>query len=57
VRCNPRDIGISNYFTGYQAKYGGMGFAYDLENIGEQLADHNLVMLTGIKTFPEKFQN
>lgn len=30
VRRDPRDIAISNYFTDYQAKHGGMGFAYNL---------------------------
>ncbi|MEP0174180.1 MAG: sulfotransferase [Paraglaciecola sp.] len=44
VRRDPRDIALSNYFTDYQAKHGGMGFAYDMTWIGEQLADHNLYM-------------
>ncbi|MBU2884501.1 sulfotransferase [Gilvimarinus agarilyticus] len=44
VRRDPRDIALSNYFTDYAAKHGGMGFAYDLDWIGEQLADHNLLM-------------
>ncbi len=44
VRRDPRDIAISNYFQNYHAKFGGMGFAYDLTDIGEQLADHNLLM-------------
>ena len=44
VRRDPRDIAISNYFTDYAAKHGGMGFAYELGWIGEQLADHNLLM-------------
>lgn len=52
VRRDPRDIAISNYFTDYQAKHGGMGFAYDLEHIGEQLADHNLLMHHWQQTFP-----
>ncbi len=52
VRRDPRDIAMSNYFTDYQAKHGGMGFAYDLETIGEQLADHNLLMDHWHKTFP-----
>lgn len=52
VRRDPRDIAISNYFTDYQAKHGGMGFAYDLEQIGEQLADHNLLMHHWQQTFP-----
>ncbi len=44
VRRDPCDIAISNYFTSYQARHGGMGFAYDLQWLGEQLADHNLLM-------------
>ncbi len=44
VRRDPRDIAISNYFMDYAAKHSGMGFAYDLDWIGEQLADHNLLM-------------
>lgn len=52
VRRDPRDIAISNYFTDYQAKHGGMGFAYDLADIGEQLADHNLLMYHWHQVFP-----
>lgn len=52
VRRDPRDIALSNYFTDFQAKHGGMGFAYDLETIGEQLADHNLLMDYWHKLFP-----
>jgi tetratricopeptide (TPR) repeat protein len=52
VRRDPRDIAISNYFTDYMAKHGGMGFAYDLEWIGEQLADHNLLMHYWHQVFP-----
>lgn len=52
VRRDPRDIALSNYFTDYQAKHGGMGFAYDLEWIGEQLADHNLFMHEWQQRFP-----
>ena len=44
VRRDPRDIAISNYLMDYAAKHSGMGFAYDLDWIGEQLADHNLLM-------------
>lgn len=39
VLREPRDVAISNYFTDYQAKFGGMGFAYDLADIGGQLRD------------------
>jgi len=52
VRRDPRDIAISNYFTDYQAKFGGMGFAYDLTDIGEQLADHNMMMHHWNQVFP-----
>ena len=52
VRRDPRDIALSNYFTDYQAKHSGMGFAYDLSTIGEQLADHNLMMQHWQQTFP-----
>lgn len=54
VRRDPRDIAISNFFTDYQAKHGGMGFAYDLEWIGQQLADHNLLMHHWQQTFPNE---
>ena len=54
VRRDPRDIAISNYFTDYQAKHGGMGFAYDLTWIGEQLADHNLMMHHWDQVFPNE---
>ncbi len=52
VRRDPRDIALSNYFTDYAAKHGGMGFAYDLTDIGEQLADHNLLMHHWAQRFP-----
>lgn len=52
VRRDPRDIAMSNYFTDYQAKHGGMGFAYDLTHVGEQLADHNLMMHHWQQIFP-----
>lgn len=52
IRRDPRDIAISNFFTDYQAKHGGMGFAYDLTRIGEQLADHNLLMHHWQQLFP-----
>ncbi|NRB40473.1 MAG: sulfotransferase [Pseudomonadales bacterium] len=53
VRRDPRDIALSNYFTDYQAKHGGMGFAYELEDIGQQLADHNLLMHHWQQLFPD----
>jgi len=53
VRRDPRDVAISNYFTDYAARHGGMGFAYDLDWIGEQLADHNLLMHHWYQVFPD----
>ncbi len=52
VRRDPRDIALSNYFTDYAAKHGGMGFAYHLEWIGQQLADHNLLLQHWQELFP-----
>jgi tetratricopeptide (TPR) repeat protein len=52
VRRDPRDIALSNYFTDFAAKHGGMGFSYDLGWIGEQLADHNLLMHHWNQLFP-----
>ncbi|MBF0266655.1 MAG: sulfotransferase [Gammaproteobacteria bacterium] len=54
VRRDPRDIAISNYFTDYMAKHGGMGFAYNLADIGEQLADHNFLIQHWQKLFADE---
>jgi tetratricopeptide (TPR) repeat protein len=54
VRRDSRDIAISNFFTDYQAKHGGMGFAYDLTHIGEQLADHHKMMHHWHQVFPQQ---
>ncbi|MBF0612474.1 MAG: tetratricopeptide repeat protein [Magnetococcales bacterium] len=39
-----RDVALSNYFTDYKAKFGGMGFAYDLKDLGHHLTDYQHVM-------------
>lgn len=52
VRRDPRDIAVSNYFIDFAAKHGGMGFSYELGWIGEQLADHNLLMHHWNQLFP-----
>ena len=52
VRRDPRDVGVSNYFTDYAGKHGAMGFAYNLEWIGEQIADHDLLMHHWRQVFP-----
>jgi tetratricopeptide (TPR) repeat protein len=51
-RREARDIAISNYITDYAAKFGGMGFAYDLGWIGEQLVDHDRLMRHWHELFP-----
>jgi hypothetical protein len=54
VRRDPRDVAVSNYFTDYAGRHGGMGFAYHLEWIGEQLADHSRLMHHWHRIFPEE---
>jgi tetratricopeptide (TPR) repeat protein len=44
VLREPRDVAVSNYFVDYQAKFGGMGFAYSLTDIGAQLRDYQALM-------------
>ncbi|NQU57368.1 MAG: sulfotransferase [Rhodospirillales bacterium] len=39
-----RDVAISNYFTNFKMKRGGMGFAFDLANIGHMINDHDRIM-------------
>ncbi len=51
-RREARDIAVSNYITDYAAKFGGMGFAYDLGWIGEQLVDHDRLMQHWHEIFP-----
>ena len=52
VRRDSRDVAVSNYFIDYAGKHGGMGFAYSLPWIGEQLADHDLLMRHWHRVFP-----
>lgn len=49
---DPRNIGLANYFTDYSPYQQDMGFASDLSAIGEQLADHNLLMRHWQQLFP-----
>ena len=39
-----RDVALSNYFSDYKAKFHGMGFAYDLEDIGRHIRDYQRLM-------------
>ena len=52
LKREPRDVAISNFFVDYSAKFGGMGFAYDLGWIGEQLVDHTRLMQHWHQVFP-----
>lgn len=52
MQREPRDVAISNYFMNYGAKFGGMGFAYELTWIGEQLVDHQRLMDHWHAVFP-----
>lgn len=44
VRRDPRDVAISNYFTNFKHKHGGMAYAFDLADIGRMLNDYRLIM-------------
>lgn len=44
VLREPRDVAVANFFTDYQARFGGMGFAYDLADIGRHLVDYRRLM-------------
>jgi tetratricopeptide (TPR) repeat protein len=52
LKREPRDVAMSNFFVDYGAKFGGMGFAYDLSWIGEQLVDHHRMMQHWHQVFP-----
>jgi len=46
IHCvrDPRDVALSNFFTDFKAKFAGMGFAYDLEDLGHHIADYQSLM-------------
>lgn len=44
VRRDPRDVGLSNYQQNFGAKYGGMGYAFDLKHIAQQINDYHRLM-------------
>ncbi|WP_321491910.1 sulfotransferase [uncultured Desulfobacter sp.] len=43
-RRSPGGIALSNYFTDYKARHGGMGFAYHKEWIGKEIANCHRLM-------------
>jgi len=44
VRRDPRDVAVSNYFTNFKHKHGGMGYAYDLKDLGRMLKAYQRIM-------------
>lgn len=44
LQRDPRDVAISNYFTNFKMARGGMGFAFDLADIGHAINDHDRIM-------------
>jgi tetratricopeptide (TPR) repeat protein len=52
VTRDSADTAISNYFTDYAAKNGGMGFAYDLTWIAKQIIDERRLTQHWDKMFP-----
>ena len=51
---DPLDNGLSNYQQNFGQKHGTMGFAFDLEWIGEMINDHDEIMRHWKKLFPER---
>ncbi len=50
-RREPGGIALSNYFTNYKALHGGMGYAYDMEWIGWEIANCQRLMAHWIDIF------
>lgn len=50
-RRSPGGIALSNYFTDYKARYGGMGFAYHKEWIGKEIANCRRLMAHWMRLF------
>lgn len=55
VKRDLRDIAVSNYFVNFKHKYGGMGFAFDLEDLGHALADYREMMRHWREVLPVSF--
>jgi tetratricopeptide (TPR) repeat protein len=52
VKRDLRDIAISNYFTNFKMKRGGMSYAFNLEHIGHMLIDYQRIMAHWRKVLP-----
>jgi len=44
IRRDPRDVAVSNYQQNFGAKFGGLGYAFDLQHIARQLNDYHRLM-------------
>lgn len=44
IRRDPRDTALSNYQQNFKAKHGGLGYAFDLENIAHEINSYNEMM-------------
>jgi tetratricopeptide (TPR) repeat protein len=44
IRRELRDLAVSNYFTNFKMKRGGMGYAFDLAEIGHMINDYRRIM-------------
>lgn len=54
IRRDPRDVAVSNFFQNFAAKHGLMGFAFDLEDIGHMLNDHDRIMQHWHEVLPDR---
>jgi tetratricopeptide (TPR) repeat protein len=52
VNRDPRDNAVSNFQQNFKERHGGMGFAFDLENIACQINDYNKLMNHWRQTLP-----
>jgi len=44
IQRDPRDTALSNFQQNFKAKHGGMGYAFDLEKIADQINDYHRMM-------------
>ena len=44
VQRDPLDVAVSTYFTHFQARHTGLGYAYDLEDIAQHILDYQRLM-------------
>jgi tetratricopeptide (TPR) repeat protein len=52
IQRDPRDTALSNFQQNFKARHGGMGFAFNLENIAYQINDYHRIMEHWRKVLP-----